>query len=291
MYVAGFEAVVVNAFHLHGMMSETIREGEWPIPVHLLVEPTLLGTGGGIRNALDFFDDEPFAVVNGDIVCRLPLERLFDQHLESGVPVSLLMHDCPSFNNVAVSEEGGILGFGSEAKRLNEERSDVRLLAFTGIHFIDPAVMRGVRRGNAAEIVPLYRELIEGGHPPRALFHPELYWREIGSLRAYHDLNQELSQLPDGYLAPLPTGIPRCLAPSVSVAHGALLEGTVVAGKGTRIMEGVELENVILWDDVLIERGSRLRNCIVTDRVRANGSHENEILIEGGSERLFLRSG
>jgi mannose-1-phosphate guanylyltransferase len=118
LHQAGCEAVVVNAFHLHEKMVAAVEERTWPIPVQVLVEPLLLGTGGGLRNALDFFEDEPFVALNGDMLCNAPFQELYRQHLRSGRLVSLLMHDWPRFNNVAVGEDGQILGFGGEADRL-----------------------------------------------------------------------------------------------------------------------------------------------------------------------------
>jgi NDP-sugar pyrophosphorylase family protein len=43
-------------------------------------------------------------------------------------------------------------------------------------------------------------------------------------------------------------------------------------------MNRVELENTILWNDVEIQPGCKLRNCIVTDGAVVGGEHESEIL-------------
>ena len=44
-------------------------------------------------------------------------------------------------------------------------------------------------------------------------------------------------------------------------------------------MEGVALENSILWSDVEVRPGSELRNCIVADGVVVAGRHESAVLI------------
>ena len=76
LYDAGFEAVVINAYHLHERLVKAIQDRHWPIPVHVEVEPELLGTGGGIGNVLEFFEKQPFLVINGDIICNVPLPEL-----------------------------------------------------------------------------------------------------------------------------------------------------------------------------------------------------------------------
>jgi MurNAc alpha-1-phosphate uridylyltransferase len=62
---AGIGEVVVNAYHL---APQVVAACEARVRPHctVLVEDTLLETGGGIRNALPHLGDAPFAVVNGD---------------------------------------------------------------------------------------------------------------------------------------------------------------------------------------------------------------------------------
>lgn len=278
LYRAGCEAVVVNAFHLHESIVAAIQKKRWPIPVRCQVESTLLGTGGGIRNVLEFFGKAPFIVVNADIVCRLPLHDLYERHCRSGNPVSLVMHDWAAFNNVAVRDERTVVGFGQQAVAQRNAASDVRLLAFTGIHFITPSVLQDLSPGQPAEIIPIYQKLMEGGQPPQAFCVPDLYWREIGTLQAYRALNEELGHLPEDFLPPLTTGKQVCVHPEAEVAASAVLREMNVVGKGSRIAPKVEMENVIVWENASVEAAALLRNCIVTDGVTVRGAHEGEIL-------------
>ena len=279
LYESGCEAVVVNAFHLCEELVGVVEETDWPIPVEVRVESNLLGTGGGIRNALDFFGNEPFVVVNGDILCNADLESLYAQHLESDSSVSLLLHDFPEFNNVAVAGPF-IRGFGSEAKSLNHASSDVRLLAFTGIHVIDPGVLKSLEPGRPHEIIPVYRELINSGNSPRAIFDESLSWREIGSVKAYRSLHTELAALPENAFLPLKSGQSICVHPSAEISPAAILKGMVVVGRNARIMGGTIVEDAILWDDVEVRPKCRLRSCVVTDGVSVRGNQENKIIIE-----------
>lgn len=277
LHQAGFEAVIVNAFHLHEALVVSIREKDWPLPVQVRVEPLLLDTGGGIRNVLDFFDDAPFAVVNGDILCDAPLDALYRAHLDSGSVASLLLHDCSPFNNVAVDRENRILGFGQEARNLAQQHSQISLLAFTGIHFLHPAVLKPLPVGEPESVLTAYRQLIREGNPPRALFVSNLFWREMGTLETYRDLNEELARLPQNALLPLQTGNPLCIHPEARIAPDAVLQGIVAVGKETRIMSGAHLRNVIVWDRAFVKEGSRLERCIVTDGAKVEGFHKNRI--------------
>lgn len=276
---AGFEAVVINAHHLADKLLAAVRARHWPLPVEVTVERRLLGTGGGIRNVLEFFDDEPFLVVNGDVVCRVDFAELYQKHIQAAGAVGMLLHDWPAFNNVAVAN-GVVCGFGREASAFLQAQREARLLAFTGIHVIDPAVLRCLPRDQAAEIIPVYRQLIDAGEPPQAIVADSLFWREIGSVEAYRAVHTELTKLPHERLAPLQTGQEIFIHPQAEVSPLADLRGLVAIGKDTQVHAGAILENTILWDRVIVRANSLLRDCIVTDGVDVRGSYQRETLIE-----------
>jgi NDP-sugar pyrophosphorylase family protein len=223
---------------------------------------------------LDFFDEKPFVVINGDILCNVPLRELYQIHLSSGALVSLLLHDCAPFNNVALDQHAFILGFGQEAHTLAQKRSGIKIMAFTGVHFIHPDVLKHLKPGKPESIIAVYQQLIREGNPPRALLVPGLFWREMGSLEVYWALNRELSQLPQDFLPPLSTGSAICVHPQARIASDVYFQGMVVVGKNSRIMGGAHLDNVIVWDHALVEQNSRLKNCIVTDGLIVEGMND-----------------
>lgn len=286
LHRCGFESALLNAFHLKEKLMEAVSGRQWPIPVEVHCEPVLLGTGGGIRAALQAFDSKPFAVINGDIVCDASIDALYEQHVRSGAMVSLLLHDYPEFNNVAVAKDGSVLGFGNEAGEISR-RNGTRLLAFTGIHFISPSALADSPPGAPADILSIYRRLIARGTPPRALFQPGLFWREMGSVQSYMRLNRELGRLKPDSLPPLPTGQGVWIHPDAEVASGTEIKGMVAVGRHARVCPRTHLENVILWDDVRVEPGSILKNCIVADGMRISGIHTGQVLVpeeNGGND-------
>lgn len=275
----GCAGVAVNAFHHPDQMIRAVQSRALPIPVRVQVEEELLGTGGGIRNVLDFFGEEPFVVVNGDIVCNAPLRALYADYCRLGFEAALLLHDYPEFNNVAVDQDGWVLGFGDGARRLAREDVGIRLLAFTGIQFLQPRVLQHLPGGQPADVITVFREMIAAGRPPRAMFAPGLFWREMGSIDAYWALHREMTTAPADFLPPFQTGHRSWQHPTATVAPGARLNGLTMLGAGSRVLPGSELTNVIVWDDVTIEAGSILHDCVVTDGTVCSGRHEDEILL------------
>jgi mannose-1-phosphate guanylyltransferase len=279
LHMCGFDSVTINAFHLKEDLVSAVSNSRWPVPVEVLSEHILLGTGGGIRTALGSLGDGPFAVINGDIICDAPLDDLYRQHVRSGAQVSMLLHDWPEFNNVGIDENDCVLGFGKEVEAIKNSQNGLRLRAFTGIHFINPSALRASPAGVPLDILDIYRGLIARGMPPKALFTPNLFWREMGSIESYKRLSNELGVLARDFLPPLRTGAETFIHPDAYVAPGTLLKGSVVAGRGVRIEDGVHLEDVILWDDVRVAAGSSLRGCIVADGMRVSGNHSGRVFV------------
>ncbi len=277
---AGVESVMVNAFHLGQRLAGYVNGRAWPIELRCRIEAELLGTGGGLRNVCDFFGQDTAVVVNGDIICDVSLDRLVSEHRRHGGPVSLLLQDCDSFNNVAVDAEDHILGFGQEARELCRVRPGVRRLAFTGIHVIDPKVLEGLPANRPSDILDLYRGLIRSGRPVRALYGPGMFWREMGSVAAYRSLVKELTGLEKDVLPPLETRAKIWVHPNARIAEGVQLKGFVVAGDACRVMDGAVLEDVILWDRVSVHRNCTLRRCIAADGTIVTGDQEDRIIVE-----------
>lgn len=278
LHQAGIEAVVINAWHLQEQVTAAIAQGRWPIPVQVLVEPLLLGTGGGIANALSFFEGEPFLVINGDIVCDVPLAEVVHQFRDSGASAGLLMHDCDEFKNVAVDADGRIVGFGRELSNLVKDGPERKVLAFTGIHVIDPEVMSGVPRGQPWDILTVYRGLIRAGKAPAALQLPPFWWRETGSLESYVRLHEELGQLEANAVPPLLTGRSITVDPRAQISPEAELRGSVWVGAGSRVMAGAVVEDTILWEEVEVLAESRLVRCVIADGGVVAGVHQDEII-------------
>lgn len=282
LHAEGFDAVVVNAFHLADQVVKSVGRRSWPLSVHVRVESKLLGTAGGLRNALDFLGAEPFAVVNGDVICNVSVRDLYEGHLRSGCPVSLLVHDFPPFNNVVVQDEQWVVEFGEGAFPMGEpDFRELRMKAFTGVYCLSPEVLSGVPRGSPWELVPLLRRHLRDGARIRAVSRPAFFWREIGTVESYLRVHQDLALWEGDSLRPLPTGHPIRFAEDSRVSGDTRLEGFVVAGRNCRVRGASHLENTVLWDHVEVKEGSRLSNCIVTDGGVVEGYHHNEVILGG----------
>jgi MurNAc alpha-1-phosphate uridylyltransferase len=139
-------------------------------------EGRALETGGGIFRALPLLGPEPFVVVNGDVYCDYPFERL---------PPSLdgLAH-LVLVDNPEHHPEGD---FALEGGRLSADGSP--RLTFSGIGVYRPELFEGCEEG-AFPLAPLLR-----GAMARGLVSGEHYrgmWMDIGTPQRLEQLDNML---------------------------------------------------------------------------------------------------
>ncbi len=68
LHRGGIREVVINLHHLGDQIRNRLGSGgDLGVRIHYSDEPVLLDTGGGIKNALHHFGNDPFLVLNGDV--------------------------------------------------------------------------------------------------------------------------------------------------------------------------------------------------------------------------------
>lgn len=180
---AGATAVMVNTHHLHHQIEAFLDATPHAVPVRHRFEPRILGTGGAIKNAADFWDDKPFLVVNGDLDFDFDLEEIYRFHCAGTHPVTMVLCDDPEFNQVWVDDQNRIFGFGG-GPPLPLFQS-CRPLTFTGIQVVSPSVLTRIPAGKFVSIIDVYRDMLAQGESIRAAIPQAGFWKDLGSLDRY----------------------------------------------------------------------------------------------------------
>jgi mannose-1-phosphate guanylyltransferase len=282
LYSAGAEEVIVNGYHLSDKLVDTVQGANFPIPVHVKVEKILLGTGGGICNVADFWDERPFVVINGDILSSIDLRGVCLEHERSGATVTLVLKDEPRFNGVRVAEDGRILSFSGGPEKH---------LAFTGIHVLNPEVLAIIPADIPISIIDCYLQLISKGKKVMAHVVKGQYWRELGSLEGYLQVHQELFQLKKAPLQGLQVGGKPVVHQSARLGSNIKLDGMVCIGQECELDSDVEIQGSIIWDQVRVRTGCSIRRSIIGDGVVVTESLEGVVVGTEGRVELAAGSG
>ena len=241
----GIRSIVVNTHHHARRMSEFLRQGQgFGVPVELRHEPSILGTGGGLRNVADFWGRDTLLAINGDILTDIDLGEALAFHRSSGAPATLVLHRCPPFDQIVLDDAGRVREIGSRARPGR--------VAFTGIHFLEPAVRDWIPREGFSDIVSCYRRMIASGEPIAGYLADRPYWRDIGTRESYLQANRE--QSPE----------PVLLGPGCDVAPSAAVSDWAVVGPGCRLEARSAVVRSVLWEGVTVREGVRVVDSVVT---------------------------
>ncbi|MFZ0450728.1 MAG: NDP-sugar synthase [Desulfatiglandaceae bacterium] len=242
----GVTEMVVNAHHLSYQILTHLGNGEcFGIPIQVRVERKILGTGGGIKNAADFWDDDPFIVLNGDILTDINLGEAYEGHLKSGALATLILHQREPFNQVLVDNRMNLVDITT--KNLPGR------LAFTGIHIINPALLSLIPGGRFSSIVDHYKTLIASGRAIRGHFVEGHQWHDIGTIPAYIEANRTLS-----------CAEPFLLGDECDIHSGSEMKDWAVVGASCSIRENALVERSVLWEHITVYGGARVIDSVVT---------------------------
>ncbi|UFN47468.1 nucleotidyltransferase family protein [Roseomonas sp. OT10] len=160
---SGVRHVVVNAFHLAPQIVAACA-ARTDLAVEVVVEDTLLETGGGVRNALPRLGGAPFAVINGDAFWldgpTPALTRMAGAFEPATMDVLLLL--------VRTSLVEGDVGRGDflldplGRVRRPKER-EVAPYLFAGVQILRPEAFEGTPEEGPWSLNRLYDRAIEAG--------------------------------------------------------------------------------------------------------------------------------
>tara|TARA_Y100000996_G_C22412659_1_gene597921 strand:+ start:136 stop:825 length:690 start_codon:yes stop_codon:yes gene_type:complete len=135
----GCDKIVINTHYLHYKIQHCIEEHYSDRNVILSYEPTLLNTGGGIKNALSYFGDKNFIVTNSDILWKEENTNdvfKFINNYQKIETCKLLLAEDSNFEGLKKPEGD----FSYEDGLLKRWKINDPYLFYTGLQIINPRV-------------------------------------------------------------------------------------------------------------------------------------------------------
>jgi len=255
----GVQEVAVNTHHLAAQLERQLSEINNHLAIHTFREEKILGTGGGVKNAAPFLGQDPFILINGVILTSIDLSAVVGDHMAERPMATLVLHDCPRFNNVGLDSTGLIRGFRGEWAAPPEGLA-WRTLAFTGIHIIEPELLAWIPEG-PYDIIHTYQALIKAGARVRAFVANDLTWRKIETRLDYLKIHGDL-------LTARAEG-PVFEGSEVEVNPEAVIQGWASLDEEVIIEAGALVKNSVLWKGARVAAGVRIVNSVLAEGVLA----------------------
>lgn len=257
-YIAryGCDEIAVNLHHRPDSVRQALGDGSrFGVKLHYVEEPEILGTSGAIDNARALLDGDTFVVMNGKIITDIDLNAAFETHQRANAIATLVL--LPNANREhfsVVNTEGNLLkGFGGMPGP-NEASEGLPPLMFTGIQILEPRIFDYIPHGVFSHsTTDVYPQAMASGE--RVAVHVASgRWLELST-------------------------IPRYLAISLLLLSES--GQPLSAGAGCRISESADVEQSVLWDNVVVESGALVRRAVLADgvQIKAGETVENAAVV------------
>jgi N-acetyl-alpha-D-muramate 1-phosphate uridylyltransferase len=200
---AGICELVINHAHLGAQIEKALGDGS-RFGAHIQYSPEVqaLETAGGIANALPLLlpfpiggkgterEDEPFAVINGDIFCDYNFARLHER--VAGLKTNGDAAHLVLVNNPTHHPNGD---FGLHDDRVIDSALSTQhsALTFSGIGIYQPGLFADIPRGSIAPLAPLLRAQIALGMVSGE--HHQGLWVDVGTPQRLVELDRQVRTL------------------------------------------------------------------------------------------------
>jgi len=210
-----------------------------------------------MRKAAGLLGDEPFVVMNSDMIMDIPLQEVLAYHHNLNSDVTLVI-----MKDARFAHYGGLY-FEGDPLRLSGFRSGPgESYHYTGFQIVSPKLLESIpadrKSGIFTDIYPSHINdwKIHG-------FVYQGFWKEMGNLKEYLRTSLEILRNP----------LPEHLQPAG--ASSSLISNRADIPKDAEIFES------IIMDGAVIEGGSRVEHSIIGWDVPISGRIRNQALARG----------
>lgn len=182
---AGISEVIINTHYHADKIQTALQDGrQYGLKISYSHEETLLGTGGGLKQAEFFFQNEPLVLINCDIICDIDLKQVIEYHHRRNATATMVVREDVSlvnFDEIKLTTDLRIMFINRKPVIAPPYPLINRM--FTGIHILDPIVFSYLKTGHSSIITDFYHPAIRNGLPVIG-YDYKGFWLDAGSKEA-----------------------------------------------------------------------------------------------------------
>ena len=195
----GFNEIIINVHHFADKIMVFLEEkNNFDIEIYISnEEKILLDTGGGLKNAAWFLKDEPFLVVNADIVTSLNLAEMVKFHHEHSFLATLAVQTRESSRQMMFNDQNLLSGWKNHQtgeEIISRQIENPTFYSFSGIHVINPEIFELMPEEEIFPIMPFYLS-VASNRRIGAFDHTGDIWEDVGKLNAIEKTEGLLSKI------------------------------------------------------------------------------------------------
>lgn len=186
---AGCGRATICVGYLGHLIETFCGDGErWGVAIDYFREDSPLGTVGALGRLADL-PEEPFVVMNGDVLTDLDHRALLSAHAAAGADLTIA-----AFSRT-VRDELGILETDSGDRLVAyREKPEHEYLVSTGVYVFSPPTAHHFERSGTLDFPDLVQRLLDAGRHVHVHRH-EGYWLDIGRPDDFARANEEFARV------------------------------------------------------------------------------------------------
>jgi NDP-sugar pyrophosphorylase family protein len=190
---AGFDEIIMAVGYLAELLMAYFGNGsKFGVRIRYSREEHPLGTAGPL-SLVDGLD-EPFLVMNGDLLTTLDYRAMWEQHRLNDAIATLATYQRSvqvDLGVVEADDEGRVQGY--------VEKPTYHYAVSTGIYVFNPAVLEHIPRAERMDLPDLILKLLAAGHRVET-YSFDGYWLDIGRHDDYEQAVFEFEHRRDEFL-------------------------------------------------------------------------------------------
>jgi NDP-sugar pyrophosphorylase family protein len=182
----GYTEIIINTHHFAEQIMEFLNtRNNFGIRITISNEDTLLDTGGGLKKASWFFNDEaPILLHNVDVISDINLKDMYNHHIQSDALATLAVRDRNTTRYLLFDEQDNLCGWKSLAtgESILPRKANIQSsLSFMGIHIISPELLPLLDERQVFPIIETYLRLVNENHIIKAYIDNQCRWLDVGN--------------------------------------------------------------------------------------------------------------
>lgn len=278
---------VVLATSYQSQVFESLGDGSaLDLALRYATETVPLGTGGGIRNAIELLDgpaDEPVLVFNGDQLSGHDIAAQLRRHVESGAAVTLQVTrvaDPRAYGCVPLDAQGWVTAFAEKSPQ------PVTDLINAGCYVFRRSVIEALPANSVISVErDVFPRLLADGARLAGYFDAG-YWLDLGTPQDFVRGSRDLVLGVVDSLARLAPPGPALLLDGAQVAPSArVLDGSCI-GPGARVGDGALVEGSVLFAGASVGPDAQVRGCVLGRAAQVGDGCQVVSAVLGDGSRL-----
>jgi MurNAc alpha-1-phosphate uridylyltransferase len=176
---AGIEEVAINLYRFADVVRSAVDDIEISIKITYFHEEELLETGGAVKNASSFFNNEPFLLVNGDVMWMEEYYPLLQPLLNHFNPIECdsLLTLVPLYTTKLFRDPRGDFALDNNFITVPEDLTKAPYV-YAGIQVMHPRLIQDVAEDKFS-LYPCFLKAIEKGRLKGVVYNGP--WVDIGT--------------------------------------------------------------------------------------------------------------